>query len=84
MPMTEAAIDSGLTRDLYVSLGEAASATALGRAHLPQAVRRLDLGRLPADGARRLRSPLSDRRYRALHAAAQRRRARRRSRAGAR
>ncbi|MDB5901761.1 MAG: c-type cytochrome biosis protein CcmF [Betaproteobacteria bacterium] len=28
MPMTEAAIDSGLTRDLYVALGEAVSPTA--------------------------------------------------------
>ncbi len=28
MPMTEAAIDTGLTRDLYVSLGEAVSQTA--------------------------------------------------------
>jgi cytochrome c-type biogenesis protein CcmF len=28
MPMTEAAIDTGLTRDLYVSLGEAVSPTA--------------------------------------------------------
>ena len=28
MPMTEAAIDTGFTRDLYVSLGEAVSATA--------------------------------------------------------
>ncbi len=28
MPMTEAAIDTGFTRDLYVSLGDAVSATA--------------------------------------------------------
>src|SRR3989442_14381912 len=28
MPMTEAAIDPGFTRDLYVSLGDAVSATA--------------------------------------------------------
>jgi len=28
MPMTEAAIDPGFTRDLYVSLGDSVSATA--------------------------------------------------------
>ena len=56
MPMTEAAIDTGLFGDLYVSLGEPVDGDAWARAHLPQAVRDLDLGRLPADGARRLRS----------------------------
>jgi cytochrome c biogenesis factor len=45
MPMTEAAIDTGLTRDLYVSLGESAGRQDLDRARLPQALRRLDLGR---------------------------------------
>ncbi len=50
--MTEAAIDAGFTRDLYVSLGEPVGA-ALDRARLRQAVRRLDLGRLPDHGARR-------------------------------
>ena len=48
--MTEAAIDTGLLGDLYVSLGEPVTATGdrrrVGRARLPQAVRRLDLGRL--------------------------------------
>ena len=57
MPMTEAAIDTGLTRDIYVSLGEpldGEGARRVERARPLQAVRRLDLGRLPADGARRL------------------------------
>jgi cytochrome c-type biogenesis protein CcmF len=46
MPMTEAAIDTGLTRDLYVSLGEPLDEPDLDRARLRQALRRLDLGRL--------------------------------------
>jgi cytochrome c biogenesis factor len=51
MPMTEAAIDAGFTRDVYVSLGEAArQLRRMERARLLQALRRLDLGRLPADG----------------------------------
>ena len=52
-PMTEAAIDPGLTRDLYVSLGEPVAAATPGSCASTQALRRLDLGRLPADGARR-------------------------------
>ena len=52
-PMTEAAIDTGLTRDLYVSLGEPVDGSAWIVRVYVQALRRLDLGRLPADGARR-------------------------------
>ena len=54
--MTEAAIDPGLTRDLYVSLGEPVVDKSGGGwivADLLQAVRRLDLGRLPDHGDRR-------------------------------
>jgi hypothetical protein len=54
-PTTEAAIQPGLTRDLYVSLGEIRAAQHLDAAGARQALRRLDLGRLPADGARRHR-----------------------------
>ena len=53
MPMTEAAIDTGIFGDLYVSLGEPVGGERLGRARLLQALRQLDLGRLRADGARR-------------------------------
>ena len=52
-PMTEADIDVGLTRDLYVSLGEPVDGGAWIVRVLRQALRRLDLGRLPGDGARR-------------------------------
>ena len=54
-PTTEAAIQPGITRDLYVSLGEHGAAQHLDAARARQALRRLDLGRLPADGARRHR-----------------------------
>ena len=75
MPMTEAAIDTGLLGDLYVSLGEPVrqARRRLGRARVQQAVRRLDLGRLLPDGARRLLA-ISDRRYRARGDGADRRR----------
>jgi cytochrome c biogenesis factor len=53
MPMTEAAIDSGLTRDLYVALGEALDEKTWTVRLLRQALRRLDLGRRGADGAGR-------------------------------
>ena len=43
MPMTEAAIDAGLTRDIYVSLGEPLEGKAF---------RRLDLGRMFINGPR--------------------------------
>ncbi len=63
MPMTEAAIRSMLTGDLYVSLGEPVDGSRVERARLPQALRHLDLGGLPADGAGRsagaVRPPLS-------------------------
>jgi cytochrome c biogenesis protein CcmG/thiol:disulfide interchange protein DsbE len=56
MPMTEAAIDAGFVRDVYVSLGEPIDRLTargrMGRPCLPQALRRLDLGRLRADGTR--------------------------------
>ena len=52
MPMTEVSIDRGFTRDLYVSMGEPLDGgTGLERAPVRQALRQLDLGRLPADGA---------------------------------
>jgi cytochrome c-type biogenesis protein CcmF len=64
MPMTEAAIDAGFTRDVYVSLGEPLDKRRrLERAGLLQALRRLDLGRLPADGLGGVIAML-DRRYR--------------------
>jgi cytochrome c-type biogenesis protein CcmF len=53
MPMTEVAIDRGVTRDLYVALGEPGQRDRLERAPAPQALGQLDLGRLPADGAGR-------------------------------
>ena len=63
--MTEAAIDAGLHARLYVSLGEpVATARRLERARLRQAVRRLDLGRLP-DMALGGLLAATDRRYRA-------------------
>jgi cytochrome c-type biogenesis protein CcmF len=68
-PMTEAAIDPGSTRDLYVSLGEPVDGGALDRARVREALRRLDLGRLPADGARR-RTRRHRPRYRATRQAA--------------
>ena len=51
--MTETAIDSGLFRDLYVSLGEPVGWRRVERACLLQTVRRLDLGWRGVDGARR-------------------------------
>ena len=65
-PMTEAAIDTGLARrPLRLARRAGRRAAALERARLPQAVRRLDLGRLLPDGARRIpravRPPLSPR-----------------------
>ena len=71
-PMTEAAIDTGFTRDLYVSLGEPVGRQRLDRARVRQALRRLDLGRLPADGAGRP-AAATDRRYRAQRSARARR-----------
>ena len=56
MPMTEAAIDTGLTGDLYVSLGEPIEGDTWAVRDLSQAVRDLDLGRVRADGARGPRS----------------------------
>ena len=53
MPMTEAAISTGLFGDLYVSLGEPRRRRRVERARLPQAVRHVDLGRLHHHGARR-------------------------------
>ena len=47
--MTEAGIDAGLTRDLYVALGEPLGDGAC-RARARQALRPLDLARRPADG----------------------------------
>ena len=54
MPMTEAAIDTGLTRDLYVSLGEPVvdGDAWVVRVYVKPFID-LDLGRLPADGAGR-------------------------------
>ena len=68
-PMTEAAIDTGLFGDRYVSLGEPVSDKGIGgrmgAAPVHQAVRRLDLGRLLHHGARRIlrddRPPVSPR-----------------------
>ena len=61
--MTEAAIDSGLLRDLYVSLGEPLDWGSVERTAVPQALHRLDLGRLSdhgiGRGSRDERSPLS-------------------------
>ena len=54
-PMTEAAIATGLTGDLYVSLGEpveGSSGAWIVRVYVKPFVD-LDLGRLPADGLRR-------------------------------
>ena len=56
--MTEADIEAGFAGDLYVSLGEPGREQRVGRAHLPQALRQLDLGRVPDDGAGRLPRPL--------------------------
>ena len=53
MPMTEAGIDTGFTRDLYVSIGENIGGEAFAVRAAGQALRRLDLGRRPADGAGR-------------------------------
>ena len=44
MPMTEAAIDAGFLRDVYVSLGEPLEGKGLGCAGVLQAVCGLDLG----------------------------------------
>jgi cytochrome c-type biogenesis protein CcmF len=59
--MTEADIDPGLFRDLYVSLGEPSRLARGVRVY--HSVRRLDLGRLFADGVGRT-TTISDRRYR--------------------
>ena len=63
MPMTEAAIDSGVARRPLRLARRAGRQRRLERAHLLQAVHHLDLGRLRADGHRRPRravgSPLS-------------------------
>ena len=44
MVMTEASIDSGLTRDLYIAMGELRLAMAIGSSSIGQALCRLDLG----------------------------------------
>ena len=58
------AIDRGLTRDLYVALGDPQAGRRLGAAHLRQALRQLDLGSArcswPLGGV----VSLTDRRYR--------------------
>ena len=53
--MTEAAIARGVTRDLYVALGEPLERRCVGAARAHQAVRALDLGRCVADDAGRVR-----------------------------
>ena len=55
MPMTEAAIDTGLLRDVYVSLGEPIGERAWSVRVYYKPFVELDLGRLPADGAGRPR-----------------------------
>ena len=50
MPMTEAGIDAGLFRDLYVALGEPLDRRRLGRAPARQTVRALDLAGRSDDG----------------------------------
>ena len=63
MPMTEAAIDRSLTRDLYVSMGEALSPTAWAvRIHLKPFVNWIWIGCLMMAGGGALAA--SDRRYR--------------------
>ena len=63
MPMTEAAIDRSLTRDLYVSMGEALSPTAWAvRVHLKPFVNWIWIGCLMMGGGAALAA--SDRRYR--------------------
>jgi cytochrome c-type biogenesis protein CcmF len=63
MPMTEAAIDRSLTRDLYVSMGEALSPTAWAvRVHLKPFVNWIWIGCLMMGGGGALAA--SDRRYR--------------------
>jgi len=79
-PMTEAAIDPGLTRDLYVSLGDPLEGAYWLVKVQAQAVRRNDLDRLPDHGARRLARG-ERRRYRV---AARERAAQRSSHAGSR
>ena len=62
--MTEAALDPGLTRDLYCRLGEPLDDRArLGDQAVPQAFHPLYLDRRPADDGRRLPGR-DDRRYR--------------------
>ena len=63
-PMTEAAVEPGFTRDLYVALGEPVGTEGgLDDARPVQAARAVDLARADPDGdrrvARRERSPVS-------------------------
>ena len=51
--MTEAAIDGGITRDLYAALGERAGKRRVGRASLLQTICSLDLGGRADDGVGR-------------------------------
>ena len=53
MPTTEAAIDNGFLRDIYVVDRRCAGGWRLGHANLLQAARQLDMGWLDPDGARR-------------------------------
>ena len=68
MPMTEAAIDSSITRDLYVSLGEPIDDQTWIRAHLPQALCRLAVEWVCTLMALGGLLAASDRRYRRLAA----------------
>jgi hypothetical protein len=75
MPTTEAGINNGFTRDVYVTLGDPQAGRRLGRADLDQALRQLDLGRHDHHGARRAASACrtgatASRRARARRAAA--------------
>ncbi|SQD03011.1 cytochrome C-type biogenesis protein [Escherichia coli] len=51
--MTEAAIDGGITRDLYAALGEELENGAWARASLLQTICSLDLGGRADDGVGR-------------------------------
>ena len=70
MPTTEAALDNGFLRDVYVVIGDPQEGGRLGDAHLLQAAGQLDLGRRDPDGPGGALS-LSDRRYRVAAGAAQ-------------
>jgi cytochrome c-type biogenesis protein CcmH len=63
MPTTEAGIDNGFTRDVYLALGDPQEGGGWARAHLDQALRQLALGGTIIMALGGLFS-LSDRRYR--------------------